>query len=684
MSLKRQKFMGFGSSKISKQMVKNFPEGFFGGKRKGDSRNFGLVEGQKNPRSCIDTGKANIKRHCIRFSDPTKRRQKIPVIENKFASVVKPEEMNNQLVSPSESDSSLRNFIDKKKKNMAYPQDKIPYFPEDADKIDKYNSQINNNDERCGQNQFLYLNYPQNRVNNLDYKENLAEGPFQSAKNTRVNRKVGLNTPGVNKVQPHVSYLSVSNLKRNPSINNVITKNSSAIKKSSSNPRDSRGSYIKQNAKLLLALKAETPSLTFGRSRRHASNYISNHANFTSEKDKGYILPVLQKRSRSDTKRAHSESPSRNANANSVVNNKDDILNSMKYNFVGNQGAPQNVKVEKPLFLKGYTKSLQRSNSENRMRNIYKNSIIHKKSLNDDPDVFKQIDFDKLNSEKKPKSGLQGIRRDTLGTKTLCHNIFGITNNGSANLITQENDVGGMDESPNPIPFNIAKLSNPSQECSEYSDDVVSKYNCTFFPKDIENDSQGNLMTRVGKDIQAKQPWEEEIKKQNDKTSGLEQDCGFLEGADERKDAKEVVEDEKNKSLFNPFEVAKNPKNRNKQLEFVIGKSKSDLGMADGFLSKVQNSVNSPPNRHSEVQRYNHNYTRMNYKSDPNSFKSDEVATSKCSVSSKTNKEASTYILENSSMSQTPSQRQKFSALKDSPATTKDPNNPFSPFNNHH
>mmetsp|Transcript_25725 Transcript_25725/g.25543 ORF Transcript_25725/g.25543 Transcript_25725/m.25543 type:complete len:103 (+) Transcript_25725:1658-1966(+) len=87
--------------------------------------------------------------------------------------------------------------------------------------------------------------------------------------------------------------------------------------------------------------------------------------------------------------------------------------------------------------------------------------------------------------------------------------------------------------------------------------------------------------------------------------------------------------------------------------------------MTGGFLSKVKDSVDQLPHRHSEVKRYNHNYSKVNYASDANSLKSEELATSKCSAESRTNKEGSTYI-ENSSFSNKQSQPHRFSNLKDS------------------
>jgi len=167
----------------------------------------------------------------------------------------------------------------------------------------------------------------------------------------------------------------------------VGTKSNLMMKKSKSNLFDKRGAQIKQNAELLLAMKICKPSLNFGQTRRQGSNSLSNHYNLASTKNEGFQLPILNKRLRSDhKKRAYSESSKTTGNVHSVINNKDDIVGSLKYNYLVGQTAHQDSQKDIPLFSRAF-KPKHRSNSENRMRHLRKRNVSFKKALNGDPDL---------------------------------------------------------------------------------------------------------------------------------------------------------------------------------------------------------------------------------------------------------------------------------------------------------
>ena len=130
-------------------------------------------------------------------------------------------------------------------------------------------------------------------------------------------------------------------------------------------------------------------------------------------------------------------------------------------------------------------------------------------------------------------------------------------------------------------------------------------------------------------------------------------------------------------SSFNPFEVSKKPevKINPKHWDFVVNKSKSDLGNTGWFLNKVEGSQNAP-NRHSEALKYNHNYIHKEFKNDVVSIRSDEMITSKWSRESKTNKEGSTN-LENSIISNQISSAIRFSDVKNSSKEWSTENTPI-------
>ena len=58
---------------------------------------------------------------------------------------------------------------------------------------------------------------------------------------------------------------------------------------------------------------------------------------------------------------------------------------------------------------------------------------------------------------------------------------------------------------------------------------------------------------------------------------------------------------------FNPFEIANKPERQNipRNKIFATNKSKSDLGFSGNFLSRVEDSSDNVPNRHSEALKYN-------------------------------------------------------------------------------
>lgn len=125
---------------------------------------------------------------------------------------------------------------------------------------------------------------------------------------------------------------------------------------------------------------------------------------------------------------------------------------------------------------------------------------------------------------------------------------------------------------------------------------------------------------------------------------------------------------------------------KGKNLKFIWNKSKSDLGNTGGFLSKVQDSVDSLPQRFSEAQKYSPNYIKINLKSETKSLKSEEMITAKCSMESRTNKEGSTNV-ENSIISNQMLKNKRYSdiphcfkevSVVSTPTFVEEINNPFS------
>lgn len=245
--------------------------------------------------------------------------------------------------------------------------------------------------------------------------------------------------------------------------------------KSHSNPVDKRRGKMQENAKLLLALKTGNPSLNHLKlAKNESGNPFMNHKNLTARKDDGRILPALKIRSRSETKKRHnSESPSRNPNAHSAVNHKDHRMGSLKVNFLAKNthGANQDMSLVNRAYMKK-----QRSNTENRMRHLQRRHISFK-TTNGQKDLFKDIDFVKSHSEKKPRSGFQPLRKDVKRAKSLFRDILQIKDHQSEQAPSGGNNPFQTGQNQISPTVNSEKLCPSSREISTYDDEVDSKYN---------------------------------------------------------------------------------------------------------------------------------------------------------------------------------------------------------------
>ena len=110
------------------------------------------------------------------------------------------------------------------------------------------------------------------------------------------------------------------------------------VNKIKSNSKDSRRIFMQENAKAMLGVKENSASSQFNKLKEREDNeYFNRERNILQVKCNEGRLPSLNIRSRTNKKRrVNSESPGRMNRINCKIENKEDILNSLKINLIKN------------------------------------------------------------------------------------------------------------------------------------------------------------------------------------------------------------------------------------------------------------------------------------------------------------------------------------------------------------
>ena len=257
------------------------------------------------------------------------------------------------------------------------------------------------------------------------------------------------------------------------------------INRHKSTSRVSRGLYIQENAKQMLGVKGGITPTKFGQfNRRHVSEFSRRHNNLTLKKEDSDRLPALKTVSRTDKKkRGNTESPDRIPRFNSVIDNRDEMMESLKVNMKkGNN--PKVWKVKIPLFNKTL-KPKQRSNSENRKREFESKQLKYHNLINGEKELSDMKILDKWFSEKKPQSGFQVLRTEPLNKEMQYTNMIGeIRKNLETELLQSEKESFESMNQQIPHRLNSDYLVNRMYENPwDYDGETDSKYHWTFFPK---------------------------------------------------------------------------------------------------------------------------------------------------------------------------------------------------------